>query len=301
MSRLPHQSTTGRLLMPSIVVLLILLSLFKRSWLGWVNSVANIPTAILTPGSAVVSTAAGWLLPAKRPVVTSEREKALVEELEHWKTLYQREERNNEKLRKQMAELQLGRLINPESNITQFVASVVGMSSDLSSGLLRVRAGESLGVTAGTVAVTDGVQIVGRVLSVSGPTALVQPITRKGAPKIAGRVMVDEPNNIGLQCLLEPIGTRFRAAVQAPDASAANASRLVVEPGQTVRLDDDRWPESSQRFVVGKVESVEVDPANPLRVIAIVVPTVEIERISEMTLRIVNDRGEERAGGGGKP
>lgn len=274
--------------MPGVVIVLIVLSLTKLSWLRWVNSVANIPTAILTPGSAVVSTAAGWVLPAKRPVVTSEREKALVEELEHWKTLYQREERNNEKLRKQIAELQRGRLINPESNITQFVAPVVGMSSDLSSGLLRVRAGENIGVVQGTVAVTDGVQIVGRVTSVSGPTSLIQPITRKGGPKVAGRVMVDEPNNVGLKCLLEPIGLRFRGVVEAPDATSAT---LKPEPGHTVRLDDDRWPESSQRFVLGKVESVEADPANPLRTIITVVPTVEVERPSEITLRIASDSG----------
>lgn len=287
MSRLPHQSTAGRLLMPSVVVLLIVLSLTKLSWLRWVNSVANIPTAILTPGSAVVSTAAGWLLPAKRPVVTSEREKALVEELEHWKTLYQREDRNNEKLRKQIAELQRGRLINPESNITQFVAPVVGTSSDLSSGLLRVRAGENIGVVQGTVAVTDGVQIVGRVTSVSGPTSLIQPITRKGGLKVSGRVMVDEPNNVGLKCLLDPIGGRLRGVVEAPDASVA--STLKPEPGHTVRLDDDRWPESAQRFVLGKVESVETDPANPLRTIVTVVPTVSVEFVSEVTLRIASD------------
>lgn len=289
MSRLPHQSTASRLLMPGVVIVLIVLSLAKLSWLRWVNSVANIPTAILTPGSAVVSTAAGWVLPAKRPVVTSERERALVEELEHWKTLYQREERNNEKLRKQMSELQRGNLINPESNITQFVAPVVGMSSDLSSGLLRVRAGENIGVVQGTVAVTDGVQIVGRVTSVSGPTSLIQPITRKGGLKVSGRVMVDEPNNVGLKCLLNPIGGRLRGAVEAPDASIANT--LKPEPGHTVRLDDDRWPESAQRFVLGKVESVEADPANPLRTIITVVPTVEVERVSEVTLRIASDSG----------
>lgn len=286
MSRLPHQSTAARLLLPSVVVVLIVLSLTKLSWLRWVSSLANVPTAILTPGSAVVSTAAGWLLPAKRPVVTSERERALVEELEHWKTLYQREDRNNEKLRKQIAELQRGRLINPESNITQFVAPVVGTSSDLSSGLLRVRAGENIGVVQGTVAVTDGVQIVGRVTSVSGPTSLIQPITRKGGLKVSGRVMVDEPNNVGLKCLLDPIGGRLRGAVEAPDASAAS---LKPEPGHTVRLDDDRWPESAQRFVLGKVESVETDPANPLRTIVTVVPTVEVERVSEVTLRIASD------------
>lgn len=291
MSRLPHQSTASRLLMPGVVIVLIMLSLTKLSWIEWLSSVAKIPTAILTPGSAVVSLASGWVLPAKRPIVTSDRERALVEELEHWKTLYQREERNNEKLRRQMSELQRGSLINPESNITQFVAPVVGMSSDLSSGLLRVRAVESIGVVQGTVAVTDGVQIVGRVTSVSGPTSLIQPVTRKGGPKVAGRVMVDEPNNIGLKCLLEPIGLRFRGVVEAPDASSANAATPKPEPGHTVRLDDDRWPESAQRFVLGKVESVEADPANPLRTIVTVVPTVEVERVSEVTLRIASDSG----------
>ena len=289
MSRLPHQSTASRLLLPSVVTVLIVLSLTKLSWLRWLNSVANIPTAILTPGSAVVSTAAGWLLPAKRPVVTSERERALVEELEHWKTLYQREERNNEKLRRQIAELQRGRLINPESSITQFVAPVVGMSSDLSSGLLRVRAGESIGVVQGTVAVTDGVQIVGRVVSVSGPTSLVRPVTRSGGRKVGGRVMVDEPNNYGLKCILEPIGEKFRGVVEAPESSPASGEKPTPQPGDTVRLDDDSWPDSAQRFVLGRVESVAADPASPLRTVISVVPTVNVEIVSELTLRIASD------------
>jgi hypothetical protein len=101
--------------------------------------------------------------------------------------------------------------------------------------------------------------------------------------------MVDEPNNYGLKCVLEPVGEKLRGVVEAPASFAADGEKPKPEPGHTVRLDDDSWPESSQRFVLGRVETVAADPASPLRTIITVVPTVKVEIVSEVTLRIASD------------
>lgn len=278
------------MLLPATVLSLVVLSMFPDSWLRWVQPFANLSTALLTPGSAVVSMGARWLMPERRDPAQSETERVLREESEHWRTLYLRGEAVNERLRRQIEDLQRGLSFHADLPVRQLLVPVVGASSDLASGLLRVRAGESLGVTPGTVAITSGLQIVGRVSSVSGPTSLILPFSRKAAGRVGGRVMVDEPNNVGVRCLLEPLGDgRFRGQLEAVTATADSPAPPPPEVGNTVRLDDDRWPASAQMFIIGRVESVETDPSSPLRTSVIVLPNVNIERVSEVTLRLVGD------------
>lgn len=286
MSRPPQQAGLGRVLLPGVVLVLIGLSLFPLNWIRWVQPFGNVTTALLTPGSAVVSTASRWLLPKRKQEGQTELEKSLLEEVEHYKTLYLRNKQLTEKQQRQIEELQRGQTIYTELPVRQVLVPVVGTSSDLSSGLLRVRAGESLGISPeSTVAVAGGLQIVGRLSGVTGATALVQPITSKAAGKISGRLMVDEPNGIGLMCLLDPLGDgRLRGQVESPASGTVPAP----EAGQTVRLSDERWPASSQMFILGKVESVQQDASSPLRTVITVIPTVSIERLSEVTLRITD-------------
>jgi cell shape-determining protein MreC len=272
---------------PGVVLALIVLSLTRLNWLRWVQPFANLTTALLTPGSALASAASRWILPARRDPSQTENERILLEQLEHAKLLFLQGEDENRKLRAQIAELQRGILLNPDLPVSPLLVPVVGTSSDLSSGLLRVRGGESLGITPNTVAVSSGLQVVGRVTSVSGATSLVQLFTSKAAGKISGRVMVDEPNGVGLRCLLEPLGDgRLRGQVESPPSGV---SAPPPEAGQTVRLADERWPTSAQMLVLGKVESVEQDPASPLRTIVTVLPTLSVDRVSEVILRMVGD------------
>lgn len=306
MSRAPQQSGLGRVLLPVVVLMLIVVSFFPLNWIRWwVQPFGNITTAVLTPGSAVVSVGTRWLLPKRKPEGQTELEKSLLEEVEHYKTLYLRNKQLTERQQRQIEELQRGQTIYNELPVRQVLVPVVGTSSDLSSGLVRIRASEAMGISPeNTVAVAGGLQIVGRLSSVTGATALVQPITSKAAGKISGRLMVDEPNGIGLMCLLEPLGDgRLRGQVESP---ATGAPPPDAEAGQTVRLSDDRWPASSQMFILGKVESVQKDAACPLRTVITVVPTVSMDRLSEMTLRITDTMsgtspaGNSSAGNGGK-
>lgn len=297
MSRPPQQSGPGRLVLPVVVIILILLSLAKLSWIRWVETFGNLATGVFTPGSALVSGASRLLMPAKKPLGETEAERNYREFGEHWKLLSLQHEQEIEQLRRQITELQKGLELNPnQSSLKQLIVPVVGTSSDLSSGLLRVRADEKRGVTEGTVAVAGGLQIVGRVSSVNGATSLVLPITRKNAGKIAARIMMDESTSESLRCLLEPIGDgRFRGQVESPEGAE---SVKMPSPGFTVRLEDARWPKNAQMLIIGRVETVEKDAASPLRTVITVVPTMPIERVSEMTLRIVNDGPEAETTGG---
>ncbi len=287
-------------MLPGVVLVLIVMSLAPLEWVRRLQPLGDIVTAVLTPGSAVVSMASRWLMPARRGPVQTEEEKLAREELEHARLLYLRDEEEIRKLRQQIADLQKMAPFVSDLPVRQVMVPVVGTSSDLSSGLLRVRGGESMGITSNTVAVASGLQLVGRVTSVGAATSLVQPFTSRAAGKIGGRVMVDEPNAIGLRCLLDPLGDgRLRGQVESPEGGAQTPP---PEVGQTVRLSDDRWPASAQMFVLGKVESVQEDPASPLRKVITVMPTLTVDRVSEVILRIVGDempRGVDGTGGGG--
>ena len=95
----------------------------------------------------MVSTASRWLLPKRKQEGQTELEKTLLEEVEHYKTLYLRNKQLTEKQQRQIEELQRGQTIYTELPVRQVLVPVVGTSSDLSSGLLRIRAGESLGIS----------------------------------------------------------------------------------------------------------------------------------------------------------
>ena len=276
--------------MPGIVLGLIVLSLLPLQWIRWMGTFGNLTTIFFTPGSAPVSAAIRFLMPARKNAGESDSERNYRELGEYWKTLALQHEREIDQLRRQIEELQRGLAASPDQPaLRQLIAPVVGTSSDLSSGLLRVRADAKRGVTDGTVAVSGGLQIIGRVASVSGPTALILPITARSAGKVSARVMLDESTSSSLRCLLEPTGDgRLRGQVESPEGPDGFKPPAV---GFTVRLDDPRWPRNAQMLIVGRVETVETDPSSPLRKVITVIPTLPVDRVSEVTLRIVGEEG----------
>src|SRR5262249_3543996 len=66
-----------------------------------------------------------------------------------------------------------------------------------------------------------------------------------------------------------------------------------LQPGQIVRLDDqERWPRHAQMLVIGKIESGEPSPDQPLRKIVTRRPTLLLDRLREVVLSIAGDVGE---------
>ncbi len=263
----------------SILVLLILslLPLRTIAWVGWFGNLAEI---VITPVRHPFALVSRWLSPP-RAAHSDEATRVLEEELEHARQLYLQTLDENVKLRSTIQELQRGIALNPELAVQQISASVTGSSGDLAAALLHVRAGEKQGVTINTVATAPGLQLLGRVVQVSARTCQVQPITSKSSGTIRGKLMLDEDTGAGLECLLTPgpDGT-LRGPVE-------DARGIEPTPGLIVRLaDTDRWPASAQMLLLGKVESVEPDPNQPLRKTVTVRPTLKLERVSEVVLRI---------------
>lgn len=159
-------------------------------------------------------------------------------------------------------------------------ASVIGASSDLADGLLTVRAGRDEGVTEReTVAVVNGVHLVGRVESVAARTSRVRPITRSGAGWIQALVYIDRPGGKAYRCQL-------RGADDGTLKGDLEEGAQGIEPGQEVRLQDADWPDTAQMLVLGRVESVGAKEGAPLRSVIIVRPDLQLERVRRVVLRI---------------
>lgn len=286
MSRPIAQSVRSRTLMALSITLLLVLSVLPLRAIGWLGWFGNLTGIIVTPIRHPFSVVSRWISPP-RAARSDEAVRALEEELEHARQLYLQTQDENEKLRATIQELQRGIALNPDLVVQQLSASVTGAGGDLSSSLLHVRAGEKHGVTINTVATAPGLQLLGRVVQVSARTCQVQPITSKAAGPIRARVMLDDDAGSGLECLLSPSADNtLRGPVE-------DARGIEPSPGQIVRLaDSDRWPASAQMLLVGRVESVEPDPNQPLRKVVIVRPSLKLDRVSEVVLRISADAAE---------
>lgn len=85
---------------------------------------------------------------------------------------------------------------------------------------------------------------------------------------------------------LDPVGDgTLRGPVEIQDGAQPE-----LKPGTIVRLaDPDRWPLHAQMLVVGIVERVYPSPDQPLRSNIVVRPTLELERVSNVVLRVAEE------------
>jgi cell shape-determining protein MreC len=257
------------------------------------QGLGNIAGMVVAPVSGPVLHAARWLAPGDglRP----DQRAAYENEIAQWKTLYQQELKREEDLRRQVEMLSRGSLPG-ELPLVQLIRQVVGATPD-GSGQLMVRAGKKDGVEVNSVAATEGVQLVGRVSEIGSRTCWVRLLTDKATGAVRARIMVDD-QTMGAKCSLSPVGGGLLQGRVANDGPAP-------KEGQLVRLDDEAWPRSSQMLVLGRIERVEPDPVG-WKIIT-VKPTVDLQRVSEVVLRITPSAGDEPdvaprpATKGGKP
>lgn len=282
----------------AIAAALILGLLPARSvrWVSWFGNVADLLVApVQHPFSAAVRALRS---PPSPDAVDAEAVQTLRQDLQEALLLYHRVRDENERLRAQILDLQRGLALAHDLPVRQIAAPVIGGSSDLSTRMLRVRAGRRDGVEFNAVAVVRGVHLVGKAVEVSPRISKVLPITDRAAGRIHGVVMLDEltPGPLGS---FEPLGDgALRGRLEFTLDPEAAQPRIAA--GATVRLSDDQWPEHAQMLVIGAVEAIEPAPEQPARQIVTVRPAVRLDRVSEVVLRFLGEADQpQRAGGGG--
>ncbi|MDX2147625.1 MAG: hypothetical protein SFZ23_08900 [Planctomycetota bacterium] len=282
-------------------MLLVALSVLPAGWLRWASWFGELATTLVAPVSHVSGAVGRWLRPAERRAVDPDA--ALREQAEHFELLYRQQVEETRRLRELLSELQLQRDLSPGDAVRLLAAPVVATSSDLTSGILRVRAGSGDGVERNAVATVRGLQLLGRVVGVSSATCSVQPIVAKAAGAIQGRIILSEVAEDGskplgggeeaLLCVLDPVGDgTLRGLVEYRRAPSGDGP-LLPKPGQVVRLDDARWVREAQALRIGIVRSVAPSATDAQRTIVVVQPEIpRLDRVGEVVLRLTRREAE---------
>lgn len=237
---------------------------------------------------------------------TDEHLRALEADRDLWALRAAQADVEIESLRRQIVQLQRGLALNPRLNVRQRQAAVIGFGAGADSPLLKVQAGERDGVTPGSVATFDGVNLVGRVTRVESRISRVTPTTDTDAGGLGARVFAADAPAVpvanvptplqSLECKLSPDGRgRLIGPVEwtglRPDQAAMRPA-----PGMVVRLADPSWPVHAQMLVVGTVEDVRTSDVG--RTTIVVRPVFDLQRLGEVTIRLSG--GEDDAGSTGE-
>lgn len=281
MARTSRSMLSAPRLLGGTTVLLVLLALLPNRAISWVAELSRPVTILLGPLNwtlkECVQAVSGGSTPGgpQSPEVADLRRS--IDEYK-FELLNIREE--NERLRKQIQDLQKTLALNPEI-MRPVYAPIIGGGADLSAGLLKAKAGEREGVIPNSVAVVEGVHLVGRVTRVESRYCLILPITQKASRGIKGVIMIgDQP---GPFCDLVPTGAGtlkgrvfFEEGTRAPE----------LKPDMLVRLDDPEWPASARMLVIGRIVEVVPLPQQPNRPVVTVKPKFLLDKISEVVIRV---------------
>lgn len=277
--------------------MLFLLAVIPMRYTRWTTGFADVALTI----SAPVSNAVRWVAdPLTRPFRRS-TDPALAEQYRQEAEVARQRALDLElkvrELERRVFELQRGIDLTPELGVRQLVAPVIGRFTEASSAALQVRAGSRRGVVENSVAVVEGLQLLGRVERVTSAWCVVRPITDGATGGLMALVMTDQSLESGIECRLEPVGGGLLRGPAEWKPREGGADPIEIAVGMTVRLRDETWPRSAQMLVVGTVTAVDPAPDEPTRTIVTVAPTVPLQRVSEVVLRVPIDPRDAREEG----
>jgi cell shape-determining protein MreC len=291
MARSAHPETSRRGPLAAAVLVTLILCFLPRGALAYLTGPRRLIEYILVPVSDPVLAIARWFLPpAAKP---DDPRVAFFENeiLRYKKLLLDAQDLLKEK-QKLIDALQKGS-IQSDGAFRQLPASVVGITSSGSGGVITVRAGSKDGVERNTIASTEGVQLVGRVSEVGAVNCKVTLITEKASGPIDGVIFADDGARLAVIRNISPqVGKRVLVG-QVQHASPAPPD---PKPGDTVRLDDQQsWPRSAQRLTIGVVTAVDTSVGG--RILVTIKPSSDLERLGEVVL-LLTPKAEAQPGGG---
>ncbi len=266
------------------VALLAGLALLPARWSGWLSGVREPALAVLTPASAPARALGRMIRPARHRADLSDPSVRQIEsERDHFQMLWRQSEQKITDLEKLVAELQQGHVLHSGLDLVQMVAPVVGAATDLTDGTLQVRGGRDRGISKNTVAVIEGVQLVGRVVEVHATTCFIRPVTTwsPSARPVYFRAVVDVGQSAPVASL--PM-CQLTAQSDGTLRGELDADARGVEVGQVVRLRDPAWPPAAQMKVLGLVVEVKPKETQPLRKMVTVKPDLDLRRVSQVVL-----------------
>ncbi len=269
------------------IAVTMVVAFLPTKWLGWTNDLSEIVRLFVQPFGRAGIYVATWLRPDPYPGQDlPENGEDLIlrlsEDNERYKALYRRAQSRIADLEEQLEQLQQAELSSPRTEIRFITAGVTGHNPNRPSDVVELSRGTRFGVREGTVAVYNGVHIIGRVTRVSLFASWLLPVTSRASGLIRALVY---PKG-------RPEATIRDAAViqlepQGDGTFIADLSREVkVAEGDLVSLADPAWPEAAQAMLLGTVESVRVKDQDLLRNTLVVRPRHQAHYLRYVTLKV---------------
>lgn len=261
----------------------MVVSFLPTPWLGWTNDLADIVRVIVRPFGQAGIYVATWLRPQLDPGEDlPENGEDLIVSFDSLLQAYRRAQLRIGELEEQLEQLQQAELYSPRTEVRFITAGVTGHNPNRSSDVVELNRGVRYGVREGTVAVYNGVHLIGRVERVSMLASWLLPITSRSSGLIRALVYPkgrpEAPITEAAVIQLEPRGD---------GTFIADLSREVrVAEGDLVRLADPAWPEAAQAMLLGTVESVRVKDEDLLRHTLVVRPRHQAHHLRYVTLKV---------------
>jgi hypothetical protein len=281
-----YSATQRRALLVAAVGVLVPCALLPSKWMRWMNALGNRASMVVAPVKGPVWAVVNWVSPAEAP--KPEAIRALENERDRWKWMYNHLLEDHENWVRKI-EQQYGKdTLYNDVGVKKLLRPVIGPSTDTGSQL-EVRAGAKDGLDTTAVATTVGVQLVGKVVRVGPRTSTVRLLTDPTSGTIDGRIVAsDETPGPMCKGLFPVAGRKLQTRVRVETHQAEPAE------GQTVRLLDDRWPRNAQMLVIGVIADKPTVDSTGWYVVT-VKPTVDLERLSEVLLRIAAPETDDKA------
>ncbi|MCC6661285.1 MAG: hypothetical protein IT437_10410 [Phycisphaerales bacterium] len=273
--------------MTAAVLVLAALAVLPMRWTSWAGQFGAVPRFLIAPVAGLVASLTGWMTRPEglesNPVLAEVKSQR-----DLFQAMYLQQRDLVAALEQQLDEF---RAREQPLGLRHLVARVIGSPGNPGSGILIVKAGKRHGVEPRTVAVAGGAQVVGRIEDVSATTCELVLLTNRASGSIAGVIPAKngEDEGIRMPYLYPTSGGTLQGLVMYNESK-----RGVPQPqaalGDTVRLDDQTWPASAQQLVLGTVVSIDHPPESPTRQLVTVRPTLRLDRVTEVTLRLAERR-----------
>jgi cell shape-determining protein MreC len=287
---------TSQRILPLTLFLTLVISLLPAHALGWTRIPAEVLKVVLNPFAVLGNELGEWLWPAASRVrladITHEDVERLLQDKAEAERLLLVEQEKVQQLQQQLEQLQQLPREDLKVPIKPLYARIGLRSPNSIVGAVVLNRGAKHGVKPGTIAVYQGVNLMGRVTDdVSAVQCTMLPLSNPLTPTVEARVLPKDRN------FRAPVVARRIGLDPSGDGTfIANIDKSeLIQEGDDVVLADLSWPESAQGMTIGKVESVRTNDMDPLRNTIVVRPAWQVSQISQVVLKIELEDATERS------
>lgn len=263
-----------------MIGMVIVLSMFPASWLGWTRDLSDLVRIPVIPMSHAGMMLTGWIRPATAPsdlpTDTKNRTQFAETERDLYRQLYHAQMLRSTELADLLRELQSlpeTALRNPKPPVALPIDLTGNRPSDPTSIVELKLSSEYVDrIRIGDIVIV-GSDIVGRVIRVGLTRVEVRPSTHKDVGLIRAAIVPAHPRNENGPTLKAEVLIRS-AGSGGLYAEVPTDSGVVV--GDLVVLDDPSWAEVGSGLVLGVVTSTAPMDAAPLRHAVTIAPRWQI-------------------------